>query len=1109
MADGQVEIAVIVDGKQIAVLNKDLDNVGKTGQKASSGLKTIATSLGLVKVASAALNVMKQSLDAAIDRFDTMQKFPKVMSALGFSADESTASINKLSDGIEGLPTKLNDVVSQTQQLTAITGDLSKSTDTVLALNNAFLASGASAEDASRGMVQYNQMLSKGAVDMQSWRSLQETMPLALQKTAEAMGFVGQTAQLDLYNALKEGDKTFEEFNNSLIELGTGTGELAKLAKINSEGISTSFSNLRNAAVKGLANVLEAFDDLSKEATGKSIAKNLDGLKSGVNTTFKFITSTIKASTPVVSLFISTLGTTIDIVKPLSPALVGLAAAYASLKIIQTVSSFMSNQNTLLDAALSSGKNMVIVTKAQMEAEVAKIGVQKVGMAATAANNGMLTLSNVLYGVLTGSISATAAATAIMTAATTALSAAITFLTGPIGWIVGGIAALTTALVINNKKSKEAKEKVEQETKVYRDLNDSIKSSRVEREKSISSLDTESKVSDSLISSLSELYSQTDLTKTKKADLMDIVDQLNGKFSDLNLVYDEETGYLNQSIDLIKQKTEAYEAQSKVTAYNDAITENMKEQIQLETQSKQLKESISDLEEQLAGRSTENRRENNIALREQQAALEETHEQEKTNASEYEILMQGRQDALSAYSQAESEATAAIQEANANTSLSYDMLNEAQQSAMDAMRSQYQSLQETATNAYDVINTKSELSVSQMTENMAKNQEIISQWADNINTLAERGLDQGLLQQLRDAGPESAAQVAALVGASDAEFQKFNEVASNAGSTSIEAFKTAFDTDGQGISDSVINLVTSAKETLSSQMASADFGSIGKNIPEGLVSGINEGADQAGTASENLAQKVTDRFKSPLGINSPSRLFNQFGGYLIQGLTQGINNGNGLVNSAVNRLTTTIINGMKKTVTISKQTSNQIPQAFSSLPSQMNMVGSQAMNGLASGIRGNSGAALAAASSVASQITARMKKAMEIHSPSRIMRDEVGRFIPEGVAVGIQKYANKAFSAMDGLANGLMRPIQPEIAAGTQNIGAMVGSSQIINNYSQSSNTSGIAGLVAQIANRPVQATFKIGEREIVKAIAKPLQNELNEMKELETLFKGGRLNER
>ncbi|MBU5583942.1 hypothetical protein KQJ29_30130, partial [Enterococcus sp. S181_ASV_20] len=103
-----------------------------------------------------AFNVLKNSVGDAVSRFDTMQKFPKVMKALGFSADDSKKSINKLSDGIDGLPTKLDDVVASTQQLTSITGDLDKSTDTVLALNNAFLASGASTEDANRGMQQYN-----------------------------------------------------------------------------------------------------------------------------------------------------------------------------------------------------------------------------------------------------------------------------------------------------------------------------------------------------------------------------------------------------------------------------------------------------------------------------------------------------------------------------------------------------------------------------------------------------------------------------------------------------------------------------------------------------------------------------------------------------------------------------------------------------------------------------------------------------------------------------------------------------------------------------------------------------------------------------------------
>ena len=210
MADGKISIAIEVDGKQVKVASTDLDKLAKSAEgsgsplkdtekglegvgnqakgakkplddakkgiggvgdeskKANTSIKDMAISFGLVKVASAAFKVVAQSLDAAISRFDTMQKYPKVLGALGFSAEESKESIEQLSNGIDGLPTKLDDVVASTQQMTSITGDLGKSTDTVLALNNAFLASGASAADASRGTNQFVQMLSSGVVDLQS-----------------------------------------------------------------------------------------------------------------------------------------------------------------------------------------------------------------------------------------------------------------------------------------------------------------------------------------------------------------------------------------------------------------------------------------------------------------------------------------------------------------------------------------------------------------------------------------------------------------------------------------------------------------------------------------------------------------------------------------------------------------------------------------------------------------------------------------------------------------------------------------------------------------------------------------------------------------------------
>lgn len=296
MADGTITIDIIMDDGSVKKGLASINGLEGATNKAGTSIKSMVAAMGLVKIASAAFDVLKSSVGDAVSRFDTMQKFPKVMQALGFSAEDSNKSMQKLSGGIKDLPTKLDDVVSQTQQLTSITGDLNKSTDTVLALNNAFLASGSSSEDASRGMIQYTQMLAKGTVDMQSWHSLQETMPLGLQKTAEAMGFTGKTAQQDLYAALQDGKVTFDQFNDQLIKLGTGTGQLAKLAKTNSIGIGTSFTNLKTAVSRGMSGTVKSFNDLVVALTGKGIAENISSLGGVIDKIFSGINKSIEGS---------------------------------------------------------------------------------------------------------------------------------------------------------------------------------------------------------------------------------------------------------------------------------------------------------------------------------------------------------------------------------------------------------------------------------------------------------------------------------------------------------------------------------------------------------------------------------------------------------------------------------------------------------------------------------------------------------------------------------------------------------------------------------------------------------------------------------------------
>lgn len=366
MTDEQLLLKMILDesgfsaglNSAIQKLGQFDGEVGRTSQSGGAKMGSIWTTFvgnflasGATKIISGGMNMIKSSIDGAVSRFDTMKKFPAVMTTLGYSTDEVDSSINKLSDGIDGLPTRLDEIVANTQSLAMATGSLDKGTDSAIALNNAFLASGSSSADASRGLVQYTQMLSKGKVDMQSWNSLQDTMGLALQKTGEAFGFAGKTAKTDLYNALQEGTITFDQFNDKIIEMNDGVGGFAELAKKNSEGIATSFANIQSAVVKGVANAITALDDGMKNAGLGSIAENFDKVKGMINKAFGAFNNYLPTMIEGVVSLANGIKTIINIIKPFTPLILGVAAGFATFFVqVKVIPGIIKNFKNMVGA---------------------------------------------------------------------------------------------------------------------------------------------------------------------------------------------------------------------------------------------------------------------------------------------------------------------------------------------------------------------------------------------------------------------------------------------------------------------------------------------------------------------------------------------------------------------------------------------------------------------------------------------------------------------------------------------------------------------------------------------------------------------------------------
>lgn len=268
-------------------LADSLTNSGKKAEKASDGFTVLKGTLanlvsnGVQKLASA----ITGQLDSAISRVDTINSYSKTMKNLGYTSEDVTNSMNKLKEGILGLPTTLPGIISMQQQYSALTGDISQATDLTLALNNATLAGGQGQEVANSAMQQWYQIIANGKPDATAWQIISSAMPAQMNQIAESTMGAGKKSQ-DLFESWKSGKVTTNQVISSLIKLnsegGGGLSSFAEQAKDSTGGIQTSMSNIKTAIATGTANVIE-------EVGSEKIATAMNGFKNIVAKTFEAV----------------------------------------------------------------------------------------------------------------------------------------------------------------------------------------------------------------------------------------------------------------------------------------------------------------------------------------------------------------------------------------------------------------------------------------------------------------------------------------------------------------------------------------------------------------------------------------------------------------------------------------------------------------------------------------------------------------------------------------------------------------------------------------------------------------------------------------------------
>lgn len=334
----------------------DQTGIQKGMQKTGSIVKSVVAGLGIAKLVSSTMNVIKDSIDGATKRIDTLNNFPKVMQNFGVSADEASESVKRIDKSVQGLPTSLDQAVAGVQDLFMVTKDLKQSEQLFKAVNDsAMVFANGSTEAVDRFIYGYKQAMSAGKVSAQDFNQMNEAIPGLMSKVAEKMG----VSYKELKEGLSNGSISVDQFNDALKSLDTeGVGSmesLEKTAHTATGGIQTSMENMKTAITRGVAGIITSIDESLSSFGG------ISGIMTTVGKTaeeaFKMLGGVLKEVMPILIEFGNTIMPIIvDAVKKVAPLIseLGKKLLPAIQKILQKLAPAISHIiEKLLPVAMS------------------------------------------------------------------------------------------------------------------------------------------------------------------------------------------------------------------------------------------------------------------------------------------------------------------------------------------------------------------------------------------------------------------------------------------------------------------------------------------------------------------------------------------------------------------------------------------------------------------------------------------------------------------------------------------------------------------------------------------------------------------------------------
>lgn len=486
------------------------------------------------------------------------------------------------------------------------------------------------------------------------------------------------------------------------------------------------------------------------------------------------------------------------------------------------------------------------------------------------------------------------------------------------GIAVGGIVAYATSADDAADSTKVLNDEEQALVDSTNELTDSMKKAADQREEAKTDIEAEYSSYKSLADRIFELSDAESLSNDEKSEMKTLVDQLNSAMPDLNLQIDDQTGKLLNNRDAVYSCIEAKKEQLLVEAAQKDMVAISEDLYKAEKNHKELEEEIAKKKKEMIPIQEKMNKLNadwaNVAdesqywdLQEQYDKLDksvkELQKSYKSAGGEIEQLNADYADAskyVSDHSSALEDNSKAVED-NAkkvdtiyNRTVMYkDGLHNVSQETVDAIVEMNKSYDEAVQkrteelqnnlNLFDEFNGGAEISAEQLMQNLESNLDGMASWSDDIKTLADRGVNKGLIKTLREAGPQSASKIKALLSMSQPQLKKYSdmweEYMGNCKTIAISEF------------DEIEKKYEKTKETLIRRDQISQISDVWEQTGAAMMLGMQQGilsAQQSviDTATSG-ANAVLAAVKGVYDIHSPSKAFENISKMNAQGEIQG------------------------------------------------------------------------------------------------------------------------------------------------------------------------------------------------------------------------------